>query len=56
MARESEGEIIEKAFPKKTKLELFAREKKVGWDSWGNEIESDVEIKNNKINGVNKNE
>ncbi len=25
-------------------LELFAREKRIGWDSWGNEVESDVEL------------
>jgi len=26
------------------RIELFAREKVEGWASWGNEIESDVEI------------
>lgn len=25
-------------------LELFAREKRIGWDSWGNEVESAVEL------------
>ena len=25
-------------------LELFARNKRVGWDSWGDEIESDIEL------------
>jgi N6-adenosine-specific RNA methylase IME4 len=25
-------------------LELFARRKRLGWDSWGNEIESDLEL------------
>lgn len=29
-------------------LELFAREKTEGWDVWGNEVESDIEIKSNK--------
>lgn len=26
-------------------LELFARRKRMGWDCWGNEVESDLEIK-----------
>jgi site-specific DNA-methyltransferase (adenine-specific) len=29
------------------KLELFARKKTDGWDVWGNEVASDVEIGNN---------
>jgi N6-adenosine-specific RNA methylase IME4 len=29
---------IEKMFPTQTKLELFARKKYKGWDSWGNEV------------------
>ncbi len=28
-----------------TRLELFARQKVAGWDCWGNEVESDVELK-----------
>lgn len=27
------------------RIELFAREKTIGWDSWGNEIESDIAFK-----------
>lgn len=27
------------------RIELFARNKALGWDSWGNEIESDINIK-----------
>lgn len=27
------------------RIELFAREKVEGWDSWGNEVESDIELK-----------
>lgn len=27
------------------RIELFARQKVDGWDSWGNEIESDIDIK-----------
>jgi N6-adenosine-specific RNA methylase IME4 len=25
-------------------IELFAREKTDGWDVWGNEVESDIEL------------
>jgi len=35
---------IEEAFPDQTKLELFAREKTPGWDVWGNEVESDIDL------------
>ena len=31
-------ELINKQFPNKTKLEMFAREKSKGWDVWGNEV------------------
>jgi N6-adenosine-specific RNA methylase IME4 len=27
-----------------SRIELFAREKVPGWDAWGNEIESDIEL------------
>ena len=27
-----------------TRLELFARQKVAGWDCWGNEVESDIEL------------
>ena len=37
-------EWINKWYPDLTKLELFAREKVAGWDSWGNEVESDIEL------------
>ena len=26
------------------RIELFAREKTAGWDVWGNEVESDIEL------------
>jgi len=29
----------------KTKIELFARQKTDGWDVWGNEVESDINLK-----------
>jgi len=36
-------QIIEKmSYP--PYLELFARNKREGWDCWGNEVESDVEL------------
>lgn len=35
---------IETLFAGLPKLELFCREKTEGWHSWGNEVESDIEI------------
>ncbi len=35
---------IAEMFPNQNKIELFAREKTEGWDCWGNEVESSVEI------------
>lgn len=37
--------IIERLYPQTKKLELFARKKRDGWDVWGNEVESDIELK-----------
>lgn len=37
-------EWIEQAFPEVKKLELFARERRPGWASWGNEVESDFSL------------
>lgn len=31
-------------FPKSERIELFSRSKFEGWDSWGNEVESDIKI------------
>jgi N6-adenosine-specific RNA methylase IME4 len=31
-------EIIEKMFPNENKIELFARKRRDGWESWGNEV------------------
>ncbi len=31
-------EMIENMFPDTTKLEMFARDTRVGWDCWGNEL------------------
>jgi N6-adenosine-specific RNA methylase IME4 len=36
--------IIERLYPETTRLELFARQKRDGWDCWGNEVESDIEL------------
>lgn len=35
---------IEEAFPDAKKLELFARKRRRGWASWGNEVKSDVTL------------
>ena len=35
---------IERLYPDKRYLELFARQKREGWDSWGNEITSDIQL------------
>lgn len=37
-------ELLNRQFPDKTKIELFARNKTEGWDVWGNEVISDVNI------------
>lgn len=31
-------EMIEKMFPESIKIELFARNRRAGWDVWGNEV------------------
>lgn len=41
-------ELIEKNSPS-PKLELFARSKREGWEVWGNEVESTIDIWGNKI-------
>ena len=38
-------EIIERLYPNTSKLEMYARNKRDGWDVWGNEVESDIELK-----------
>lgn len=35
---------IERMFGDLPRIELFAREKTPGWDVWGNEVESDIEL------------
>ncbi len=36
-------ELIEK-YANGNKIELFARNKREGWDCWGNEVESDIQL------------
>ena len=36
--------LITEMFPLQTKIELFARQKTEGWDVWGNEVESDINL------------
>lgn len=36
---------IERLFGDVPRLELFARFKGLGWDVWGDEVESDIELK-----------
>ena len=35
---------INEMFPTQNKLEMFARTTDVGWDCWGNEVDSDIKI------------
>lgn len=37
-------EMIENLYPLTDKIELFARSKREGWDVWGDEVESDIEL------------
>lgn len=37
-------ERIDLMFPTQSKIELFARKKIPGWDVWGKEVESDIEL------------
>ena len=37
-------ERIEQMYPDAKKLELFARQKRPGWDSWGDEITPDIQL------------
>jgi len=41
-------QIIERLYPNAAKLELFARNKRQGWDVWGNEVESDIKLEATK--------
>jgi N6-adenosine-specific RNA methylase IME4 len=39
---------IEKLFGNVSRVELFARQKTEGWDVWGNEVESDIDLTHNQ--------
>ncbi len=41
--------LIESLYPNTKKIELFARNKREGWDSWGNEVESDIDLGVNNV-------
>ena len=41
---EEPRKMIERFYPNSKKIELFAREKVDGWDSWGNEVENDINL------------
>ena len=45
-------QIIEYCYPNARKLELFARQKTIGWHTWGNEVENDIELTVNHLNSV----
>jgi N6-adenosine-specific RNA methylase IME4 len=36
---------IDEMFPNQSKVELFARQKADGWSCWGDEVQSDVELR-----------
>ena len=37
-------EMIENLYPDTNKIELFARNKREGWDVWGNEVENSINL------------
>ena len=37
-------QIIERLYPVGERLEMYARNKREGWDVWGNEVESDIDL------------
>jgi N6-adenosine-specific RNA methylase IME4 len=41
---EEARKLIEYCYPNYTKIELFARRKTDGWDVWGNEVKSDIDL------------
>lgn len=45
-------EKIVQLFGDVPRIELFARQKVKGWDSWGNEIESDINLEDYKNGGA----
>jgi len=45
MVHKEVREQIEKLLGNIPRIELFAREKSPGWDVWGDEVESDIELR-----------
>lgn len=41
---EKQYELIQRLYPGRRYLELFARQERPGWEVWGNEVESGVEV------------
>ena len=39
-------EIIDTIYPQGNRIELFARQKNQGWDTWGNEVENSIDLLN----------
>lgn len=37
-------DLVERMSPASPRLEMFARRRRLGWDAWGNEVDSDVEL------------
>ena len=37
-------EKIEKMYPQATRIELFARNRRDGWDAWGNEAPGEAQL------------
>src|SRR3990167_8231709 len=37
-------QILERLYPEANKLELFARNKREGWDVWGDEVENSINL------------
>ena len=44
--------MITDFYPTQEKIELFAREKTPGWDVWGNEVDSDIELEQRRTNDI----
>lgn len=45
-------DLIERLYPGRRYLELFARKRRAGWAAWGNEVDSDLVIPSNLAAGA----
>lgn len=41
---EAMRDLIMRVYPNTSRIELFARRKALGWDCWGNEVDSDINL------------